>query len=51
MIAERRTGRPLQFDLRLTIKRLLREGSSRRRVAKSLGLAKRTVDKYAPKNL
>lgn len=50
MIAERldrSRGKPLAIPLRLQIAELLTAGQSRRAVAKSLHVSRRTVDKYA----
>lgn len=47
VIAERRIGRPLAFQTRMAIAAMLARGSSKRDVARRLGLARRTVDKYA----
>lgn len=47
MIAQRRIGRPLTVPMRIEIAKLLNAGESRRNVAKALGVARRTVDKYA----
>lgn len=41
------SGRPLPWSLRERIQAMIRAGSSRRAVARELGLAKRTVDKYS----
>lgn len=40
-------GRPLPWLLREAIKERAELGHSRRAIARQLGLAKRTVDKYA----
>lgn len=50
MYAERRNGRPLAVATRLVIAALLEGGTSKRGVARKLGLSRKTVDKYA-KNL
>ncbi len=43
------SGRPLPWNERERIKAMALNGMSRRAIARELGLAKRTVDKYAKK--
>lgn len=43
------SGRPLPFAMKERIAAMVIAGNSRRLIARELGLAKRTVDKYAKK--
>ena len=43
-------GRPLPWSLREVIQKLAADGHSHRAIAKQLGVAKRTVGKYAPRS-
>lgn len=40
-------GRPLDYATREGIRRLMRDGHSRRKIAREMDVCKRTVDKYA----